>query len=403
MRLTFVFHSSVRPRASKEYLVMEPPLEELLSKIYFTPSHAGSFTSARQVQRVLRDKYDKNVSLNVIQNWLQNQRSYNMHRHARKNFKRNPIVAHFIDQQWQGDLFFLPELAKFNDGTQAILVCIDVVSRFAWCEQMFDKSGKETARAFEAIIQKGSRKPEKFQTDDGKEFFNQHFSAVMAKYNINHFSIPSDKKAAIAERFVQTLKEKIHRYIDVNAGVVRYIDVLPDLVRSYNDTFHSKIKMAPSEVTAENEAEVLENLYSKDLWNKPREVPRLKVGDTVRISGGDAPFMKGYKGRWTEELFEIAKIKNASPRPLYKLRALDGEEIKGIFYEDEVQKVLKPTDDLWQVEKIVRTRIVRKGRRKIKQYFVKWFGYPENFNSWVNEDDVKDISNREINAPLPQK
>ena len=219
-------------------------LEKLLENICFSPSHAGSFSSARQLQRILKNQYGQNSNLNVIQNWLQKHRSYNLHKARTINFKRNPIVAHYIDQQWQGDLLFLPDLAKFNDGFQIILVCIDVVSRFAWVEAMKNKSGMETGRAFETILKRDekSRKPEKFQTDDGKEFFNVHFSAVMKKYNINHFSIPSDKKAAIAERFIKTLKQKIYKYLDTEANRTRYIDVLQDLVKSYNMTYHSKIK-----------------------------------------------------------------------------------------------------------------------------------------------------------------
>lgn len=371
-------------------------LEELLKKIYFTPTHPGSFSSAKQLQRVLKSEYKKNASLNVIQNWLQSQRSYNLHRSARKNFKRNPIVAHYIDQQWQADLLFLPGLAQFNDNYQIILVCIDVVSRFAWAMPMKNKTGLETSKAFESIIENEpkSRKPDKLQTDDGKEFFNFQFEALMKKNNINHFSVPSDKKAAIAERFIKTLKQKIYKFLDVEPNRHRYIDSLQKLVDSYNSSFHSKIKMAPAKVTAETEGEALKNLYSKDLWNKPREVPNpeLKVGDTVRIAGGSSVFVKGYKGRWTEELFEISRIKHTSPRPLYKLRGIgEQEEIIGIFYEDEIQKVDKPSDEFWQIEKIIKSRVVKRGKKKFKQYFVKWFGYPDNMNSWVDEGNLKDF------------
>lgn len=369
---------------------MDSEFEQLLKKIYFTPSHPGSFTSPRQLQKILRIQYGKKVNLNIIRNWLKHHRSYNLHKNRTVNFKRNPIVASHIDQQWQADLLFLPDLSRFNGGVKIILVCIDVVSRFAWGEPMKNKTGEETARAFEAILERDpkKRKPEKLQTDEGKEFFNTHFAKVMKKHGINHFAVASDKKAAIAERFIKTIKQKIYKYLDVNPNRKRYIDDLQDLIRSYNNTPHSKIKMAPSQVNGENEGQVLKNLYSKDLWEKPREKARLKVGDTVRIAGGTSPFIKNYKGRWTEELFEIMRIKNASPRPLYQIRGLNDKAIKGIFYEDEVQKVDKPEDDVWQIDKILRTRVVKKGRNKIKQYFVKWFGYPEEFNSWVDEGDM---------------
>lgn len=375
---------------------MDNELEEIMKKIYFTPNHPGSFTSPRQVQKVLKKEYGKSVHLNVVSNWLQKQRSYNLHKTRTLNFKRNPIVAHFIDEQWQADLLFLPDLARFNDGVQIVLVCIDVVSRFAWAEPMKNKTGSETARAFQAIISRDpkNRKPKKLQTDAGKEFFNHHFQNLMKKLAINHFSIPSDKKAAIAERFIKTIKQKIYKFLDTDPNRKRYLDVLQDLIKSYNETVHSKIKMAPSDVNAENEGEVLKNLYSKDLWEKKRESPKLLVGDTVRMAGGFSPFIKNYKGRWTEELFEISQIKNASPRPIYKLKDLGGEPILGIFYENEIQKVNKPEDDVWQVEKILKSKVVKNGAKKEKQYFVKWFGFPESFNSWVDESAISSLSNK---------
>jgi len=390
-----VSHLTIQKKKMTGKVTKESELHNLLKKIYFTPSHAGSFSSASILKRVLNEQYGYKASMNVIQNWLKKNRSYNMHKQMKKNFKRNPIVAHYIDQQWQADLLFLPDLGQFNDGYKIVLICIDIVSRYAWAEPMKDKTGIETSRAFESILKTNAkgRKPDKLQTDDGKEFFNSHFKNLMEKYKINHFSIPSDKKAAIAERFIKTLKQKIYKYLDVHPTRNRYIDILEEIVDSYNNTYHSKLKMAPIEVTAETEGEALKNLYSKDLWQTKREKPNpsLKLGDTVRISGGDAPFIKGYKGRWTEELFVINKIKPSSPRPLYKLTAMDGEEIKGIFYEDEIQKVQEPEDDLWQIEKIIKSRYTKQGRKKVKQYFVKWFGYPDNFNSWVNEEDMNRI------------
>ena len=53
---------------------------------------------------------------------------------------------------------------------------------------------------------------------------------------------------------------------------------------------------------------------------------------------------------------------------------------KAHFYDTEVQKVIK-MDDIYKIEKILKTR--RRGR--VKEYLVKWKGYPDKFNSWVNE------------------
>jgi len=61
-----------------------------------------------------------------------------------------------------------------------------------------------------------------------------------------------------------------------------------------------------------------------------------------------------------------------------KLKDLADEDIKGTFYEYELQLVTKPDDALFDIELIVKTR---KRAGKV-EYLVKWRGYPEKFNSW---------------------
>ena len=89
------------------------------------------------------------------------------------------------------------------------------------------------------------------------------------------------------------------------------------------------------------------------------------------------PFRKGYLPNWTTELFAVSARLLRHP-PVYKLKDYDGEQLQGTFYEQELQRAIK-TDDLYQIEKVLRTR----KRRGKTEYFVKWFGYPDKFNSWV--------------------
>jgi hypothetical protein len=65
-------------------------------------------------------------------------------------------------------------------------------------------------------------------------------------------------------------------------------------------------------------------------------------------------FQKGYLPNWTEEIFEIAEKHPTYPMT-YGLKDLAGEDIKGKFYEQEIQKVVK-TDDVYEIEKILKTR-----------------------------------------------
>jgi transposase InsO family protein len=400
-------------------------LEKLFKKIYETPSHEGSFTSPQQLKRILKTKYKKNVSIEDVKEWLSGQRSYTFHKRVRQHFPDNPIIAHFTDDQWDSDLMFLPDLAEHNDGFKIALVCVDVVSRFAWVEPMKTKHGEATTKAMKTILKRSHpRKPTRLHTDKGKEFFNSTFRALMREENITHFATATDRaKAAIAERFNRTLKEKIYKFLDSNPSNNRYLETLQDLVHSYNNTVHSSIKMRPSEVNGDNEATALWNLYH-EYWTDEKDVNDdnddddvkkckpsgsakfkyigtrdhknvkaqnvrnlLKIGDIVRLAKKKHAFKKAYKGMWTEELFKVSKIHRRHPHFVYEVTEIDGEPLDGVFYREELQKVKPPaTSDFWQVDEIIKKR--KKKGSKETEYLVKWFGYADKYNSWVPESHM---------------
>lgn len=395
----------------------------LLKKIYSTPGHEGSFSEPHKLRKILKKTYKKNVSLAGVKEWISTQRSYTYHKRVNYKFPTNPIVAGKIDGQWESDLMFLPDLAKRNDGYKIALVCVDVVSRFAWVEPLKTKHGEATTNAMQNIFKRSSpRKPELLHTDAGKEFFNSHFKKLMTSKNIVHFITDTDsrQKAAIAERFNRTLKEKIYKFLDDNPHNSRYIDVLQDLVKSYNNTVHSAHAMKPIDVNHDSEGQALWNQY-KNYWTDEKDFERvgvqrktkkkrylpalnftykgvtdrqlnekrnsdklLKPGALVRIAGKKHPFFKEYKGNWTEELFKISKVQKRHPNFVYQLTEYDGEAVKGIFYREELQKVQKPPDRTWEIEKVLKTE-KQKGRIR---HFVKWFGYSDKYNSWVSNQAI---------------
>lgn len=382
---------------------------KLLKTIYLNPSSPGSFSSSKVIKKILFEKYNEQVPISFINDWLQKQRAYFMHKPAKQAFDRNPIVVSRMDEQWQADLLFLPELAPFNNNIFCHLLVIDILTRFLWIEPMRNKTGGECTSAFKTVLTRASpRKPEKLQTDDGKEFFNSEFQNLMKRFNIDHFSTKSDLKAAVAERAIKTIKEKIYKYLSSNPLNNNYLHVLQDIVSSYNQTFHSSIGMAPAQVTRCNSGKVLWRLYHH-IWDKNRadeekkktskqkKMPLLKTGDYVRYSSRKLPLTKRYKGNWTEEIFKIVKIKDSVPYRLFKLADLNGEIIQGGFYRDELQKAENPKKrKYWHVDTILDSRKVYKnvrGERVLShnEYLVKWFGYPNSFNEWVHEKDINTV------------
>jgi hypothetical protein len=73
-----------------------------------------------------------------------------------------------------------------------------------------NKTGPTLVEAFKVILTSG-RKPEKIMTDQGTEFLNKHFRALM-KEDIELYNTYNETKASIVERLIRTLKTKMWRF-----------------------------------------------------------------------------------------------------------------------------------------------------------------------------------------------
>ena len=113
-----------------------------------------------------------------------------------------------------------------------------------------------------------------------------------------------------------------------------------------------------------------DNIWGYEFDNKG---PKFKVGDYVRISKYNNIFAKRYMPNQSEEVFIISKIKNTVPWT-YIINDLNGEEIIGTFYEKESQKTNQKE---FRIEKVL--------KRKGDKLCVKWKGYHNSFNSWINK------------------
>ena len=196
------------------------------------------------------------------------------------NFQKNRVIVGGKDDQFQADLVDLSSLSKFNDGFNWILTCIDIFSKFGWAIPLKHKTGFEITEAFMKIFHSG-RKPHKLQTDKELEFLNRTFQKYLKKQNVHFFTTNSEAKASVVERFNRTLKTKMWKYF-THKNTRRYVDILPDLLKSYNHSFHRSIKMKPIEVNKANENVVWHTLYGEIISKPVRFL--FNVGDSVRIS-----------------------------------------------------------------------------------------------------------------------
>ena len=147
-----------------------------------------------------------------------------------------------------------------------------------------------------------------------------------------------------------------------------YIDKLDDIVNEYNNTKHRTTKMKPIGVKYNTYIDFGKEVNDND--------PKFKVGDHVRISKYKSTFAKGYTPNWSEEVFVIKKNKNTVPWT-YVIDDRNGEEITGTFFEKELQKI---DQQEFRIEKVI--------RKKGDKLYVKWKGYDNSFNSWIDKKDL---------------
>ena len=355
-------------------------VEEELKNIYFDHAHPASFGGVDRLWKAARRRLP-NLKRARVEEWLRGQDAYTLHRETRERFARSKTVVGGPAQQLQADLIDVKRHATANNGTNFLLTVIDAFSRKAWVEPVTNKTGERVAEALNKVLDEA--RCFALQTDKGKEFYNEKVASLLRRRDIKHFSTENETiKASIVERFNRSLRVRLHRGMTAR-GTERFLHVLSDTVNAYNESYNDSIGMTPNEVNDSNRERVFQRLDTRrkklPLTKYP---PRLKVGDLVRITKARGAFERGFTPNWTREVFTIVRVWGEREPTRYTIVDYNGEEIKGTFYQQELQRVNEP--EQYAIEKVLNTR-KRRGR---KEFLVKWMGYPESFNSWVAEKDM---------------
>jgi hypothetical protein len=355
-------------------------MNKLLDKVYYDPSSNACYSGVNAIHQEAKKQNPKVTKAKVVE-YLQKQRTYTLHKPIRKKFARNRVVPCGFDTDWQADLCDMQKLKKENNGFGYILTCIEVLSRYAWAVPVQTKTPQNVAIAFKQILKTG-RRPWRLATDMGKEFLGAPFQELLKQEDIQHMIPKNETKCCVVERYNRTLKTRLWK-VFTKQNNNKWLSILPKIVKAINHSYNRSIKCSPASVNRENATQLWLKLYGK---SEPNPTYKYNIGNQVRISKQKHVFEKGYLPNFSEEIFTIQGRINRQP-PVYQLKDSTGEILEGYFYERELVKVVTSPEDVYLIEKILKTRI----RKCIKEALVKWKGYLASASTWEPLSDIVTI------------
>jgi hypothetical protein len=310
-----------------------------------------------------------------------------------RRFKRLATLAAGLHTAWQADLADLQRLKRWNRGYGYLLVCIDTLSRQIFAEPVKTKHSGDMIKAWERVFTRCGYIPWRILSDAGREFTGSAVHQFFKAKNVEQHCMKTSPlwHAGMAERANRSIKERLYRYF-THRGTKCWLDAIQRIVNGLNATPNSSIfGLRPKDVTFANAERLRRRLARKaeeERWRVVKE-PRFRVGDEVRVEKRRHVFRKGYLPTFSDEVFQVKRVRERPAPVTYKLADSNGLQLDGWFYAQELCLVMETErgaaaaagakDPIYEIDHVVRRR-VKMGR---EECLVKWKGYSEEHNSWI--------------------
>lgn len=354
-------------------------VDSYLRKLYTDPKSTVAFSSASRLYRAALKEYP-NITLSRVRRYLESEAAYTLHKPTRRNFSRSRVITDGLFEQADMDLADVSNIAAQNKHTNFLMIMIDPFSRYAAVEPLKDKSAPTVLAGLKRLFARYPKLPKSVRHDKGNEFVNSQVREYLKTLHIKQFIARGAPKANYAERFIRTLKTKLYRYMTHN-NTKNYAPVLQDIVEGYNNSYHSSIKMKPTQVNEENESRLWKYLYLSSFPTK-RKRHRYRIGQQVRVSLRKHPLDKGYTRNWSETVFKIRDTVYRDRLPIYKISDLYDRPYTDSYYEAELQPVRVDISKK-KIEKIIQSR---RGKGGNTEYHIRWKYYGPSYDQWVSKD-----------------
>ena len=330
-------------------------VETILHKLYYIEHNYDGIQKLTKKAKAI----DNNITQKEVEAWLKKQNTYQVN--TVKPTKHSDFLPIFTESHssWQLDLTFIPQYKTQNNGNYVLFTAIHINSRFAYVSYATNKKAPTILQLMKVFNDKFQ--PNKLDGDKGSEYINKQFIEYLKKEQIEYNFYKSDShKLGIINRFHRTLKEKIQKFISAS-GSTKWITVIDDIVKSYNNTYHRGIRAKPIEVF---KSPVLQDLIIDE---KKRTTERLKEnekplveGDFVRTIKNLSQFENRMTTKNSAEIYRIVKVKANT------IDALDEKQHTHTFKKTQVIKI-NPNIENAKKDESVKARKVNRDIRLIRK------------------------------------
>ena len=241
------------------------------------------------------------IKYNDVKDFLERQKS----RQTKPYRGFNSYVAHEPLQEIQIDIADFTASADVNDGFRYLFVAIDIFTKLCHAIPIKDKQPAESVRVMTEVLNVIGV-PKVLYHDNEGSWNSGQFIRLLNKHSIKQ--IITSTPPPFAERMVQTIKNMIHTRLEgMELKKEKWIDILPSVIKKYNNKTHSTTGISPNTAKqGNNNIEVWLNIRNKADFN--RKYPPLKTGSQVKTYIKPGSFKKGYESRWSKDVYRIMNI-----------------------------------------------------------------------------------------------
>lgn len=356
--------------------------EALLADLKVKYTQEGSPIAFSGIDTIFKF-YKGKLPIKLIRQFCSTYESHTIHRDFKKPKTHNPVYCYSPRNQIQMDIATFFDQKENNEGLRYILVLIDVFTKKMWAVAIERKDARAVLQAFKFLYENKIHRIEKLVVDLGGEFWNRQFIQYAEKNHIRLIAPYSSGHATVAERVIRTLKRLIAKWCTENQ-TRKFVPALPSLIKTYNERYHSSIKMSPAQCESSYINQTRVRGTNEIRYRKVEDAykpPRLQTGQLVRIARLYGPFRDSYKKRFSEEIYTVHGVNSSMPVTMFTLSDLKGKTLlRGQFTTRELTPV-KLTRE-FHVSKILNDT------SNPDKVLVTFHGMPQGFRAWIRRDQI---------------